>query len=228
VLLANTAVFVAWQLPPLQPAMYRHFTCSLLNVFREGRYYTLITAAFSHATFMHFAFNMLAFYTISSSLLIPHRALYGRSLLSEGEFLSLYFTAAIASQLIGWVLQLIFTRGHLRIKNMSIPGLGASGVVCSVFAISASLFPTSQYYVFLIPYPIYASTLLPALAAFDFIGMIFSIYRFSPLAHHVHLGGIIYGLLVCYGYIKPKIRQRLVEDTKKAQEGTLQDGRRWW
>src|SRR4051794_27399672 len=59
-LLANTAVFIAWQLPPLQPAMYRHFTCSWQAVRYEHRYYTLITSAFSHASFMHFAFNMLA------------------------------------------------------------------------------------------------------------------------------------------------------------------------
>ncbi|KAK3080946.1 hypothetical protein LTS18_011679 [Coniosporium uncinatum] len=57
----NAVPFLAWRvpLPAVQGFMYRHFMHSPLS----GRSYTLLTSVFSHKSFAHFAFNMIAFYS---------------------------------------------------------------------------------------------------------------------------------------------------------------------
>lgn len=67
----NTAVFGAWQYGIAQKdrklinIMTRDFTLSLQGV-KEGRYYTLLTSAFSQQMLPHFVFNMFAFHAFGS------------------------------------------------------------------------------------------------------------------------------------------------------------------
>ncbi|KAH8896140.1 hypothetical protein GQ53DRAFT_743467 [Thozetella sp. PMI_491] len=62
---ANLYVFSLWVRatgrPDAERKMRENFTLSQENL-REGRYWTLLTSAFSHATLPHLAFNMFAFH----------------------------------------------------------------------------------------------------------------------------------------------------------------------
>lgn len=61
--LINLQVFALWQVPRLTRFMTNHFTHNPLS----GKSYTLISSTFSHSTSLHFAFNMLALYSIGST-----------------------------------------------------------------------------------------------------------------------------------------------------------------
>ncbi len=56
---ANVVAWINWQLDPA--FMAKHFMTSL-NHIREGRWYTIVTACFSHRDPLHLFGNMLTLY----------------------------------------------------------------------------------------------------------------------------------------------------------------------
>lgn len=214
ILALNISVFVAWQIPSFQTFMYTYFTCSAYGVLVQKRYITMLTACFSHASIGHLLFNCIAFATISTGLLsyIPQ---LNRSFITTQEFILFYLGACISSTIIGWLITAVTSRRGYRGIALSQRGLGASGAVFSLFAVSCILNPYGQYYILLIPYPIYAKTLLPCLVAFDIAGVIYNMFKHSPLGHTAHLGGVIFGLLYVYLYLRPTLRKHLEEEQKR-------------
>lgn len=91
----------------------------------------------------------------------------------------------LASGVIGLGLRRLavpFWAGRGAVESMlSVPSVGASGAVCSLVAAFCIMFPTTPMMFMFIPYPIEAETLLKCVVAFDALGTVYSMFRFSPL-----------------------------------------------
>lgn len=218
ILAINVGVFGLWQVSTLEHFMLQNFTVSAYGVIIQKKLHTLVSSAFSHHGIGHLLFNCIAFASISQLLLYPTIYYYGLPALSDNQFLSIYLSASVASTLFSWLITALTTNRISRGLALSQRGLGASGAVYTLFTISAILFPQSSYYLMFIPYPITAETLLPGLVAFDVLGIILTRLKLinSPLGHGTHLGGVIFGLLVTYLYIKPKIEKQVQEMKKRS------------
>ena len=86
-LIANTAVFILWQIPAMTPFMMRYFVSSPVA---HSKCIPMLLCAFSHQNFMHFGFNMYAL----SNFAPPVCEAMGKEL-----FLGFYMTAAIVSSM---------------------------------------------------------------------------------------------------------------------------------
>lgn len=201
----NVAVFMAWRVPNLAPLMTKHFTYSVEGL-KQRRYHTLLTSVFSHESLPHLGFNIMAFASMSSLVV---------QVMGASQFVAFYLGAGLFSSLGGAAFAMMRSRLVGRIggdlakqvssEMASTVHLGASGAVFAVFAVGASLFPERSFvFIFMPFYPISAGTLLPTLAALDCCGLIYSLFRHSPLAHAAHLAGVMAGLLL--------VKLRLVED----------------
>ena len=203
----NLAVFLLWRVPQLQPLMYRHFTTDYHRVVHLRQFHTLFTHAFSHQGGLHFLFNMVAIATIS-----PQIAIF----LSDSEYFAFYLTAAAVSSLVGFALTSVFSYRNNRAAQLLIPSLGASGAVFAIFAASSLCFPDNKYRILFIPYDIPASTLLPIAAAVDVVGLVYNMWRGSPLGHGAHLGGMLCGCLLYWLYLsKHPLLQRVQAERER-------------
>lgn len=86
-LIANTAIFILWQIPAMTPFMMRYFVSSPVA---HSKCIPMLLCAFSHQNFMHFGFNMYAL----SNFAPPVCEAMGKEL-----FLGFYMTAAIVSSM---------------------------------------------------------------------------------------------------------------------------------
>mmetsp|Transcript_13212 Transcript_13212/g.25676 ORF Transcript_13212/g.25676 Transcript_13212/m.25676 type:complete len:347 (+) Transcript_13212:55-1095(+) len=203
--LINLAVFLMWRVPKFQPMMYRHFTSSYHGVMTKRRWHTLITCVFSHKGGFHFLFNTMCMTSLSPIICM---------IVGAPQFVAFYLGAGLFSSLTSLGFQAAVGRLILRVGNtqaaaafLSTPGLGASGSVLGLFAISASIFPQNSFILLFLPmFPIEAGTLWPALVVFDICGCIYTLYRHSPIGHAAHLGGSLAGWLYYHYYLKTKNR----------------------
>lgn len=166
----NAAVFAAWRVPSLHDFMARHFLCSI-DAVRAGRYHTLLTSAFSHATPLHLAFNMIALHSLSGSVgswsdTFFWEAYAGSAVLASAVHLGLGMAA----------LALARRRGHwasLSTHQALTPALGASGAVCSLIAYTSLTYPQASFGIIFIPMvSVSGATLLTATCAFDLYGTV--------------------------------------------------------
>lgn len=122
----NGIVFSLWQTNGIllsNNTLFHYFTHSPIN----PKSSTLLLSCFSHKSFAHFLFNMIALWSFGENV---HKVI-GRE-----HFLALYIAGGVSSSLISHFFK-------LGIRD-SIPSLGASGAVFSVVAASTYLFPNSQ------------------------------------------------------------------------------------
>tara|TARA_B110001452_G_scaffold39722_1_gene30458 strand:+ start:253 stop:1266 length:1014 start_codon:yes stop_codon:yes gene_type:complete len=122
--LACVVFFLLWQTAPRQ--MYRHAVCSLRAV-QRGRVWVVLTANLSHASGYHLLHNALQLLHFGPLL----RATFGCERLSQ-----LMVCAAVSSSSASLLWNGVL---HNRPGEGS---LGASGVVLSLVAANAALFPT--------------------------------------------------------------------------------------
>jgi len=187
----NAAVFCAWTYASnhkdrrLVQELYEKATISWKNV-RAGRYYTLVTSAFSHQDLRHFVFNMFAlhaFATVAST--VPGLgALHivalsiGSAIAGSASFLYHQHSIGASSSRSAWGTQTINS------------ALGASGTVMGLGAAATCLQPFSWMLVMgVVPMPLWALTLL--YAGVD----IWYLDSGSRIGHAAHLGGSAFGLL---------------------------------
>lgn len=76
---ANSGVFVLWQLPRFRKLLDAHFLCSR-DRFRAGRWWTPVTACFSHEDWSHISSNLVSLWTMGR---IVHPVLGGCMLLAR-------------------------------------------------------------------------------------------------------------------------------------------------
>jgi len=170
--------------------MEKWFTTSPEGVFLERRLYTLITSVFSHSTPLHLAFNCIAFISIAPMIV---------DVIGSERFVGFYLGAGILSGLIGHLLSVLVTWpvSHTACAiAFKTPSLGASGAVFALFAFSAMMFPDLRLSLIFLPtFTFSAKSGVAALVAFDTIGLIYSVFKQSPLGHGAHLGGVLCGYL---------------------------------
>ncbi|KAF6836829.1 rhomboid-like protein [Colletotrichum plurivorum] len=122
ILALNTAVFLAWRVPPL----WRFLNTYFVMVHGAPRAITMITANFSHMKLSHLATNMFGLWFVGTSL---------HDEVGRANFLAIYMSSGavgLLGSLVGYTL-----RGVLTVST-----LGASG---AVFGVATAYFWTHRY-----------------------------------------------------------------------------------
>jgi len=169
-------VYGMWQFPFLGLRwMYKNFS----HIPESGISRTLLTSAFSHATLMHLAFNMLALWSFSEA---------AYPLLGPEYYLATVASGAVVASMAQHVYGTVAT---------SSPALGASGFVFSIVTYVALSYPNNQaLLLFVIPAPLLG--LLKGMVLFDLVGLtgVWTHFFNFRLAHAAHLGGVFVGAVV--------------------------------
>ncbi|KAJ3047026.1 hypothetical protein HK097_000308, partial [Rhizophlyctis rosea] len=172
----NVLVWAAWRVPRFQPFMMRHFAHHPLS----GRAHTMLTATFSHESLLHLWFNMYAL--LSFSPLFYHH-LFG----NIEHMLAFYVSAGTLASLGSHLVSILWLQGRRRIR----PSVGASGALWALLAALAYTVPdTSIGLIFLPGFNFSMDQLIPALVAFDIVGLV---KGWGFLDHAAHLSGAAVG-----------------------------------
>lgn len=129
--------------------------------------WTIVTSMFTHYTFGHILFNMLALYFFGRFLM---------GLLGQNNLLLIYFVGGLAGNLLCFF------------PNPSIAVIGASGAIYALMGALLILRPQLKVIIFpiFIPLPLWVATL---------IGLAIGLMPGLNIAWQAHLGGLIVGLL---------------------------------
>ncbi|KAK5699951.1 hypothetical protein LTR97_006085 [Elasticomyces elasticus] len=205
----NGAVFIAWQAaqsgnPELLKGLEKHFTASSNN-WQRGRYWTLLTSAFSHRSVGHITGNLVALRTFGRALSwIP-----GVGLL---HFMSLTLGSAIAGSA-AWLWQKrravgIVTQGRMLRNGSTVYSLGshvqemmlgASGLVAGAGAAATCLMPFAEMQVAPLPFPVPLWMVTAGYAAWDTYMLR---AETSQVAHAAHLGGVLFGIAYYLAFLR--------------------------
>jgi len=101
-----------------------HMDLAFVPSIWESHPYTLVSAAFLHLTFQHFAFNMSCFLLLGAA--IEQKIMHGRIVIA---------TLYILSAAIGFLCKFALD------PTRDLPGLGASGAVAGIMGAYLLLFP---------------------------------------------------------------------------------------
>jgi membrane associated rhomboid family serine protease len=176
--LINTIVFVAIHAFGLSQneGQLQHFLYDYgLNpteFWENQKIWQPVTSMFVHVVLIHFAFNMLAVWSVGTPLELS---------LGSGRFAFLYFVSGLS----GSLFLLIFN------ADMSQAAVGASGAVFGLLGALAIFYPNSRLLVFFIP--MRAITAAAVLAVLSLVFYLFDQLTF--IAHMAHLGGLVGGVL---------------------------------
>ncbi|KAK5715670.1 hypothetical protein LTR17_016739 [Elasticomyces elasticus] len=211
VMALNGAVFIAWQAaqsgnPQLLKGLERNFTASSNN-WQRGRYWTLLTSAFSHRSVGHISGNLVALRTFGQALSwIP-----GIGLL---HFMSLTLGSAIAGsaawlwqkrRAVGTVTQGRMLRNGSTVyslgggSNVQEMMLGASGLVAGAGAAATCLMPFAEMQVAYVPFPVPLWMVTAGYAAWDTYMLR---AETSQIAHAAHLGGVLFGVAYYLAFLR--------------------------
>lgn len=184
IIILNIAVFVGWSVgvgggidgPEF---MQRNFTVSW-DLVAEGRYWTLLTAVFSHTRLWHILLNMFVLRSFGSLL---------EQVLGSWRFFKFYFAAGICGSLV----HILVSRFVLNEPEMG--AVGASGAIAGLVLVFALLFPREKILLFaIIPVPALFGAL--GLMGLDIWGLVSQAEGGGlPIGHGAHLGGAFAGIL---------------------------------
>ncbi|EOD47896.1 Peptidase S54 rhomboid [Neofusicoccum parvum] len=172
--------------------LYTHFVFKTDDP-QRGRWWTTLTAAFSHKDLAHFVFNMFALKSFGEAI-IAYCPRMGPS-----SFLTLYLGAGLAGS-----LGFYFQRQSQNSKQQS-AAIGASGCVSGVAAAVALIAPNAKWQIMFIPIGVPAWLLFSAYLAYD------AIYLNDPnsrIGHSGHIGGAAWGA-VYYWLVLRRLRSPL-------------------
>ncbi|KAI1502622.1 hypothetical protein F5X99DRAFT_378643 [Biscogniauxia marginata] len=168
-----------------------HFLLTEHNV-RRGRWWTVLTSAFSHRQVYHLATNMVSFVTFTNLALRPDVGIDPLStvILALGSAV-----AGSGAQLLEW-----YRQREQRKKGRSdrgavlVPvGLGASAMVNGMSVALTLLRPMLPVDVMLIPRPVPMWLATLAYATWDYINL--DNAESTGIGHAGHLGGAVFGAL---------------------------------
>ncbi len=180
----NLLVFLLWQ-GAFRGMVAPELVLDNFLVSRElldaGRYWVLITAAFSHNMLFHLLINMFVLWSFGLAM---------EQLMGTRQFLQFYLIAAVVSSLAHVVTSTVL---------LNLPpdqaALGASGAVAGLLLLFAMIFPRHKILLFgVIPVPALVAAL--AFIAIDLWGL-FAQYEGGglPIGHGAHLGGAATGIV---------------------------------
>ena len=171
----------------LEIALLQNTLTSVSNV-ESGRWWTVLTSAFSHQSLSHFAFNMFTMNAMCSVLTrVPGihgghiiGVALGAAIAGSGSFLLQQRALMSASNSIS---------DRARAYNSS--AIGASGAVMGLSALATCFVPTTPMNLMFIPIPIPLWVITAAYFAVDAYQLD---SKNSRVAHAGHLGGAAFGL----------------------------------
>eukprot|EP01147_Barroeca_monosierra_P004256 gene4256-6580_t len=182
ILSSYALVFLAWRLPKFHHFMMRHFLHSTIkvsfNIIHLTEFFEIQRAVF----------NSIAMFTIG-------QAVYRK--LGPYEFWAVCAGGTTLAS-IGSILHMIATR-------RAIAGLGASGVVMMLLAISAFINPEGRYSIIFLPF--FEFTGLQALAGVMSLDVLGLLLGWTTFGHAAHLGGALFGIF--YVFEGKEMYQRL-------------------
>lgn len=204
----NTAIFGTFQWAQyrgdrsLQSLILDNTLCSWAQ-YNAGKWWTLITCAFTHFNLAHFAFNMLTLHAFCS--IVSWAPGVGGA-----HIIGLALGSAVAGSY-GWLWHRKKLNGNQNPQSNfgrpsarhgptdSAAAVGASGVVMGVGAAATCLMPFAPMNLMFIPIriPLWAMTL--AYAAVD---IYYLDNASSRVGHAGHLGGSIFGLVYYFAYLR--------------------------
>jgi membrane associated rhomboid family serine protease len=168
--------------------MVQHFLVSWDSLW-EGRFWTLVTSAFSHNMFWHLFLNM---YVLNSFGPIIEQTLGSK------RFLQFYVLAGIVSSFSHAAVSAFL------MDRPDLPALGASGALSGVILLFSMLYPR-QRVLFLGFFPVPAALGAVVLVGLDLWGlMIQATGGGLPIGHGAHLGGALTGILYFLFVLKPR------------------------
>jgi membrane associated rhomboid family serine protease len=202
IIAVNVAVFLANWIAP-EADLGGILTANATEIFRQGRVWELLTAAFFHNQPIHILFNMLVLWFFGREL----ESIYG-----SREFGLFYLTAAVLGTLVWAILNQFGPAAGLARMY------GASGAVAAVFLIYAMYYPTREILLFFIlPVPMWLAAAL--FFGLDFLFLTQQLRGDAPsagVAFGAHLAGGAYGFLYKYYDLRwsrlirpPRFRPRL-------------------
>jgi membrane associated rhomboid family serine protease len=171
--LSCVVVFLLWQIPSISPLLQNYFVCSRNNL-HSGRFPSIILSAISHTSLIHLAVNLMALLNVGPAV--------ERALAMSGWPLWHFLLGAASA---GSMLFLLVGSGSC---------VGLSGVTLALVAMEARIYPTRILGIVIGIFPVRmrAENLLKTLLAWSLLG---SFSRRSDIAHLVHLGGLLFGML---------------------------------
>ncbi len=161
------------------------------NALADGRYWTLLTSAFSHNLFFHLLINMFVL------------ASFGRILeqtIGAKRFIVFYLAAAIISSFV----HCLVSEYYLHQPGTS--ALGASGAVAGVVLLFSLLYPKEKIYLLgFIPLPAIWGAI--AFIGLDVWGLIAQSHGGGfPIGHGAHLGGAFTGIFYFFFFIRLRMK----------------------
>ena len=164
-MVANTAVYLAWQEPENFKTMRTHFLVSESSL-ANGYWHTALTAAFSHNSFNHLFGNMFTLYFFGRDVALTCGGAYLLNLYLVGGVVSSlahvgyeryerrkrkphvgFFDKREHESFFSW-----FDERMDKIARLAAPAsLGASGAVNSIIAMSVLMMPHRKIYLYGIP-----------------------------------------------------------------------------
>jgi rhomboid-like protein len=146
----------------------------------SGRALPLLGSAFSHATFPHFLFNMMALWSFGTGLCRD---------LGPENFIAWYMSAAVLTSLGGMLIKLASVG--------TAPSLGASGAVLWMASTTAFRFPSTEFGIIFLPFvTLPAWQMIIGIASLDVAGLVLGWKMFD---HGAHLAAVACGYLFVHG-----------------------------
>jgi membrane associated rhomboid family serine protease len=203
---ALTEKFMLWPLMPekLQAILGEN---GMLGAGDKFQPYQIFTHMFSHSPppgVFHILFNMMTLYMFGRVL---------ENVWGGKKFLLFYLLSGLGAAVLHLAMQYYRCEQLLQAFNANdlkgikaniggvAPALGASGAVMGVMAAFAYLFPNTELYIMLIPFPVKAKWAMLGLAAIDLFGGVARVGG-DNIAHFAHLGGALTGFLLVYFWNK--------------------------
>eukprot|EP00936_MAST-01D_sp_MAST-1D-sp1_P001824 g1824.t1 len=177
IIATNAAVYLAWLrstgqggVEAASPILRRFF----LHYPLSGRALPLLLCTFSHATLMHFGFNMFALWSFGG-MMLNH--------LPSEQFIATYLSAGVITSFGSLCISVL--------RRSSMPSLGASGAVLTLAAMTAAAEPNLNFALIFFPWLAFpAKTMLAGIVALDMTGLVL---RWGFFDHAAHLTGSVFG-----------------------------------
>ena len=167
-----------------------HFVFVPHHVARGDNGMGMLLSHFAHGSVLHLAFNMLALYSFSGSVL---------DVVGPARFLLIYVIAGVGSDLVVFAL---------RKDDPSYRCLGASGSVFGIIVAAIVIDPTTSIVLFLFPLPIPGPVFMIGYAIVAVVLIMRT--RRGGISHEAHLGGAILGLALA-GVLAPRGLEPLLQ-----------------
>jgi membrane associated rhomboid family serine protease len=191
IILLNSVVFFLWSYGGTenQEFMESNFAVSW-EVLREGHWWVLLTAVFSHNLFFHLFINMFVLNSFGNAV---------EPVLGSKYFLIFYLIAGIFSSFTHALVSAFL------LGQPDLPAVGASGAIAGVVLLFALFFPREKLLFFgILPLPAIWGALI--FVGLDVWGLISQAEGGGlPIGHGAHLGGAFCGI-VAYLYWRKRLR----------------------